>query len=41
MKGKGREEVVESYGMCVDMGGGQRVMYAADALRAYDQFSNA
>jgi len=34
-----REEVVEVMTMCVYMGGGPALMYAADALRAYDQFS--
>jgi AhpD family alkylhydroperoxidase len=39
--GASREEVAEVLGMCVYMGGGPALMYAADALRAYDQFSAA
>jgi AhpD family alkylhydroperoxidase len=35
-----REEIAEVMAMCVYMGGGPALMYAADALRAYDQFSN-
>ena len=34
-----RNEVAEVMTMCVYMGGGPALMYAADALRAYDQFS--
>ncbi len=34
-----REEVAEVLGMAVYMGGGPSVMYAADALRSFDQFS--
>lgn len=34
-----REEVAEVLGMAVYMGGGPSLMYAADALRAFDQFS--
>jgi AhpD family alkylhydroperoxidase len=37
--GASREEVAEVLGMCVYMGGGPALMYAADALRAFDQFS--
>ncbi len=37
--GATREEVAEVMAMCVYMGGGPALMYAADALRAYDQFS--
>ncbi len=37
--GASREEVAEVLAMCVYMGGGPVLMYAADALRAYDQFS--
>lgn len=37
--GATREEIAEVMGMCVYMGGGPALMYAADALRAYDQFS--
>jgi len=34
-----REEVAEVLGMAIYMGGGPSLMYAADALRAYDEFS--
>jgi AhpD family alkylhydroperoxidase len=37
--GASRAEVAEALGMCVYMGGGPALMYAADALRAYDQFA--
>ncbi|WP_448662165.1 carboxymuconolactone decarboxylase family protein [Sphingomonas sp. CJ20] len=37
--GATREEVGEVMAMCVYMGGGPALMYAADALRAYDQFA--
>lgn len=36
--GASREEVAETLGMAVYMGGGPSLMYAADALRAFDQF---
>ncbi|MCJ8323549.1 MAG: carboxymuconolactone decarboxylase family protein [Rhizobiales bacterium] len=36
--GATKEELSEVLGMCVYMGGGPALMYAADALRAYDQF---
>lgn len=36
-----RDEVAEVLGICVYMGGGPALMYAADALRAYDQFAAA
>jgi AhpD family alkylhydroperoxidase len=39
--GATRDEVAEVLGMCVYMGGGPALMYAADALRAFDQFSEA
>ncbi|TPE50179.1 carboxymuconolactone decarboxylase family protein [Amaricoccus solimangrovi] len=39
--GATREEVAEMLGVCVYMGGGPALMYAADALRAYDQFAAA
>lgn len=39
--GATREEVAEALGMCVYMGGGPSLMYAADALRSYDQFKEA
>jgi len=37
--GASREEVAEALGMAIYMGGGPSLMYAADALRAYDQFA--
>jgi AhpD family alkylhydroperoxidase len=37
--GTTREELAEMLTMTVYMGGGPSLMYAADALRAYDQFS--
>lgn len=37
--GATREEVAEVLGMAVYMGGGPSLMYAADALRAFDQFN--
>ncbi|MTH64404.1 carboxymuconolactone decarboxylase family protein [Paracoccus shanxieyensis] len=37
--GATRSEVAEVLGLCVYMGGGPALMYAADALRAYDQFA--
>lgn len=37
-----REELIETLGMAVYMGGGPSLMYAADALQAYEEFmSNA
>ena len=36
--GASREEVAEVLGMAVYMGGGPSLMYAADALRSFDQF---
>jgi len=39
--GATREEVAEVMAMSVYMGGGPALMYAADALRAYDQFATA
>lgn len=36
--GAGREEIVETLSMAVYMGGGPSVMYAADAMHAFDQF---
>lgn len=38
--GATREQVGEALAMCTYMGGGPALMYAADALRAYDQFAN-
>jgi AhpD family alkylhydroperoxidase len=37
--GATRQEVAEVLAMTVYMGGGPVAMYAADALRAYDQFT--
>lgn len=37
--GATREEVAETLGMAIYMGGGPSLMYAADALRSFDQFS--
>jgi AhpD family alkylhydroperoxidase len=37
--GATREEIAEAVGVAVQMGGGPAVNYAADALRAFDQFS--
>jgi AhpD family alkylhydroperoxidase len=41
LKGLGatREELAEVMAMCVYMGGGPALMYAADTMRAFDQFS--
>lgn len=36
--GATREEIEETLGMAVYMGGGPSLMYAADALSAYEQF---
>lgn len=36
--GATREEVAETMSMAIYMGGGPSLMYAADALRAFDQF---
>jgi alkylhydroperoxidase/carboxymuconolactone decarboxylase family protein YurZ len=38
--GAKKEEIAEVMAMCVYMGGGPALMYAADALRAFDQFSD-
>lgn len=38
--GATREEVAEVMAMCVYMGGGPALMYAADALRAFDEFNS-
>lgn len=37
--GATRQEVEETLGMAIYMGGGPSVMYAADALLAFEQFS--
>lgn len=36
--GATREEIAELMAMCVYMGGGPALMYAADALRAFDDW---
>jgi AhpD family alkylhydroperoxidase len=36
--GASREEIEEALGMAVYMGGGPALMYAADAIAAYEQF---
>lgn len=37
-QGASREEVMETLGMAIYMGAGPSVMYAAQAMEAYDQF---
>ncbi len=37
--GATKEELAEVMAMCVYMGGGPALMYAADTMRAFDQFS--
>lgn len=37
--GASREELLETLGMAVYMGGGPSLMYAADALKAFEEFS--
>ncbi|MBL4806699.1 MAG: carboxymuconolactone decarboxylase family protein [Rhodobacteraceae bacterium] len=39
MAGATRDEISETIGMCVYMGGGPSLMYGAKALAAFDQFS--
>ena len=39
--GASRQEVEETLGMAVYMGGGPSLMYAADAIAAYEQFQAA
>lgn len=36
-----REEFVEVLGVCVYMGGGPKLMYAAEAMHAFDEFSGS
>jgi AhpD family alkylhydroperoxidase len=36
-----REELVETLGMAIYMGGGPSLMYAAEALKAFEEFSAA
>ena len=38
--GASRDEVMETMGMAIYMGAGPSVMYAAQALEAFDQFAN-
>ena len=38
--GTSREELQEAMGMAVYMGGGPSLMYAAEALNAYDEFNH-
>lgn len=37
--GVSREELLETLGMAIYMGGGPSLMYAAEALEAFEQFS--
>jgi alkylhydroperoxidase/carboxymuconolactone decarboxylase family protein YurZ len=37
--GATRQEIEEALGVAVYMGGGPSLMYAADALTAYEQFN--
>ena len=39
--GATREEVMETMGMAIYMGAGPSVMYAAQALEAFDQFAKS
>ena len=36
-----REQLMETLGICTYMGGGPSLMYAAEAVRAYDEFTAA
>ena len=38
-QGATREEIMETMGMAIYMGAGPSVMYAAQALEAYDQYT--
>lgn len=38
-KGATREEVLETIGLAIEMGGGPATVYGAKALEAYDQFA--
>ncbi len=40
-QGASREEMLEAMGMAIYMGAGPSVMYAAQALEAYDQYAAA
>jgi alkylhydroperoxidase/carboxymuconolactone decarboxylase family protein YurZ len=35
-----RDQMLETIGMAIYMGGGPSMLYGAQALEAYDQFSN-
>lgn len=37
--GVSREQLMETLAICVYMGGGPSLMYAAEAVRAYDEFT--
>jgi AhpD family alkylhydroperoxidase len=37
--GVSREQLMETLGVCVYMGGGPALMYAAEAVRAYEEFT--
>ncbi|NCC21606.1 MAG: carboxymuconolactone decarboxylase family protein [Alphaproteobacteria bacterium] len=39
--GATKEEIAETLSMCVYMGGGPALMYAADAWKAFEQFSES
>ncbi|WP_184414882.1 carboxymuconolactone decarboxylase family protein [Rhodocyclus tenuis] len=39
--GVSREQLMEMLAVCVYMGGGPSLMYAAEAVRAYDEFTAA
>jgi AhpD family alkylhydroperoxidase len=38
--GATKQEIEETLGMAIYMGGGPSLMYAADAMQAFEQFSN-
>ena len=38
-KGATREEILDTIGVAVEMGGGPATVYGAEALAAYDQFA--
>ena len=38
--GTSRQEILEVLGMAIYMGGGPSLMYAADALKAYEEFTS-
>jgi AhpD family alkylhydroperoxidase len=39
--GATREQVMEALGVAIYMGGGPSLMYAAEAVHAYDEFASA